>query len=70
MLTSIQSLSISNPALFTAFNDIFVSTDLARSEHSPTPRRFPLDDLNDRDIDKDWGILGAMHDGEKNWTEG
>ena len=70
MLTSIQSLNMSNLGLLTAFNEIFSSPDQALAEHRASLRRFPVGELMDRDLDTDWGILGVMPDGEKNWLEG
>ncbi len=70
MLSSMQSLSVCNPALAKAFDDVFSPTDLALSAHRASCRRFPLGDLIDSELANDWGILGDMPDGQKNWTEG
>ena len=69
MLTSIQSLSISNLGLLKAFNDVFSPADLTLSEQRENLRKIPVGDLTDSDLDTDWGILGAMPDGVKNWIE-
>lgn len=69
MLHSIQSISLSNPGLLKAFNEVFSPADLALSAHRASLRRFPLGDLLDDDLDTDLGILDAMPDGSKNWIE-
>lgn len=67
MLTSIESLSRSNPGLLKAFNDVFLPADLAPSPPSTNLRRFPVGELADSDLDTDWGVLNAMPEGKKNW---
>jgi hypothetical protein len=67
MFTSIESLSLSNPGLLRAFNDVFLPADLAPSRPSTNLRRFPVGDLMDSDLDTDWGVLDAMPEGNKNW---
>jgi len=67
MLTSIESLSLSNPGLLKAFNDVFLLADLAPSPPNTNLRRFPVGELTDSDLDTDWGVLSAMPEGKKNW---
>ena len=67
MLTSIESLSLSNPGLLKAFNDVFLPADLVLSPPSTNLRRFPVGELADSDLDTDWGVLNAMPEGKKNW---